>query len=165
MQTNELLRQYATFNIWANQKMFDWLKDQPETLLETEVSSSFSSLKKTVLHIWDAEDAWFFRLNGQAVPGFPSQDFSGTTADGFHRLLAISTNILSLISKKSEEWFDEDFSYHSFAGLLFSNPRRDSIHHVLNHSTYHRGQLVTIGRSLGLTDPPSTDFIAWKRTL
>jgi len=35
----------------------------------------------------------------------------------------------------------------------------DMIHHCMNHSTYHRGQLITIGRQAGLQDPPRTDFI------
>jgi len=33
----------------------------------------------------------------------------------------------------------------------------------MNHGTFHRGQLVTMGRSLGLTDPPKTDFIHYLR--
>jgi uncharacterized damage-inducible protein DinB len=35
------------------------------------------------------------------------------------------------------------------------------IHHVMNHSTYHRGQLVTMGRELGFMDPPKTDFMQY----
>jgi uncharacterized damage-inducible protein DinB len=37
------------------------------------------------------------------------------------------------------------------------------IHHCMNHSTYHRGQIVTIARNLELTDPPSTDFMRYVR--
>jgi uncharacterized damage-inducible protein DinB len=32
------------------------------------------------------------------------------------------------------------------------------IMHYANHSTYHRGQVVTIGRNLGFTDAPMTDY-------
>jgi len=28
----------------------------------------------------------------------------------------------------------------------------------MSHSTYHRGQIITIGRNLGMTDAPMTDF-------
>lgn len=42
--------------------------------------------------------------------------------------------------------------------LLSGEPSQTSvlniIHHVMNHSTYHRGQLVTMGRELGFIDPP-----------
>jgi uncharacterized damage-inducible protein DinB len=36
--------------------------------------------------------------------------------------------------------------------------RFDFIQHAMNHSTYHRGQLVTIGRNLGYIDAPMTDY-------
>lgn len=37
-------------------------------------------------------------------------------------------------------------------------PRYEFLHHCLNHSTYHRGQVVTIGRNVSLCDAPMTDF-------
>ena len=36
--------------------------------------------------------------------------------------------------------------------------RYEFIQHMINHSTYHRGQLVTMGRVLGITDAPGTDY-------
>jgi uncharacterized damage-inducible protein DinB len=41
----------------------------------------------------------------------------------------------------------------------------DMIHHCMNHSTYHRGQLITMGRQAGLADPPRTDFIYYVRAV
>jgi uncharacterized damage-inducible protein DinB len=37
-------------------------------------------------------------------------------------------------------------------------PVYQMLHHVFNHATYHRGQLVTILRQLGVDKIPSTDF-------
>ncbi len=41
----------------------------------------------------------------------------------------------------------------------FVRPRFEMIQHTVNHSTYHRGQIVTIGRNVGLTDAPMTDYM------
>jgi len=30
--------------------------------------------------------------------------------------------------------------------------------HCINHGTYHRGQIITIARNIGITDPPTTDY-------
>ena len=50
-------------------------------------------------------------------------------------------------------------------GLLSGDTGKTSILniilHVMNHGTYHRGQLVTMGRELGISDPPKTDFMAF----
>ena len=43
-------------------------------------------------------------------------------------------------------WFQCDFNNFEY------------IMHYANHSTYHRGQVITIGRSLGFTDAPMTDY-------
>jgi uncharacterized damage-inducible protein DinB len=70
---------------------------------------------------------------------------------------------LSFISEKTEEWFAEMQTYKTMTAGTYPGIRADAIHHCMNHSTYHRGQIVTIARSLGIIDPPSTDFMAWKR--
>jgi uncharacterized damage-inducible protein DinB len=53
-------------------------------------------------------------------------------------------------------------SYRAPDGLAFSHPLGQLIRHVVNHSTYHRGQLATLLRQLGQT-PPSTDFTKYLR--
>lgn len=39
-----------------------------------------------------------------------------------------------------------------------THPRFEFILQIVNHSTYHRGQIITIGRNVGLIDAPMTDF-------
>ncbi len=53
-------------------------------------------------------------------------------------------------------------SYRGVDGQVFAHTLADLIRHVVNHSTYHRGQLVTMLRQLGHT-PPSTDFTRYLR--
>ena len=68
-----LLREYADYNLWANKRFVDRLCGAPEALLDAEVVSSFPSLRKTVLHIRDAENAWMCRLDNMPVP-WPAED-------------------------------------------------------------------------------------------
>ena len=51
----------------------------------------------------------------------------------------------------------ELFAYSSWTNVLGGLMR-----HVVNHSTYHRGQVATQLRHLGRT-PPTTDLIAYLR--
>jgi uncharacterized damage-inducible protein DinB len=53
-------------------------------------------------------------------------------------------------------------SYHALDGHPYAHPLEKLMRHVVNHSTYHRGQLATQLRQLGHT-PPNTDFIRFLR--
>lgn len=163
MQVSELLRDTAAYNIWANKTMAAWLENQPNSLFDAVVENSFPSLKKTVFHIYGAEFLWHRRLLGDSPKIFPSPDSVHSAAEVFAKLLESSNDLAALLADKNEDWFDANFDYKNLAGSAFSSVRRDTLQHVFNHSTYHRGQLVTMGRQLGIPNPPSTDFIFYTR--
>jgi uncharacterized damage-inducible protein DinB len=55
------------------------------------------------------------------------------------------------------------FHYQNTKKEQFKQPIYQVLLHMFNHSTYHRGQLVTMLRQLGVQKLPSTDFIVWSR--
>ena len=57
---------------------------------------------------------------------------------------------------------NEIINYKTSNGLAFSNSIRDTLFHVINHSTYHRGQIATEFKLHGI-DPLVTDYIFYKR--
>ncbi|MBT1703210.1 damage-inducible protein DinB [Fulvivirgaceae bacterium PWU20] len=59
--------------------------------------------------------------------------------------------------------FDPDkvIDYRLSTGQPFRNSIRDILFHVINHSTYHRAQIATEFRQMGL-EPLLTDYIAYK---
>ena len=62
----------------------------------------------------------------------------------------------------TEDTSDKTIQYKNTAGTVFSNTRNDMLFHIVNHSTYHRGQLATDFRQSGLV-PLATDYIFYKR--
>lgn len=52
--------------------------------------------------------------------------------------------------------------YTNTKGEQFENRLVDILYHVINHSTYHRAQIATQFREIGL-EPIATDYIFWKR--
>jgi uncharacterized damage-inducible protein DinB len=58
--------------------------------------------------------------------------------------------------------FDKKIRYTNTKGLTFENSIRDILFHVVNHSTYHRGQIATDFKSNNIT-PLVTDYIFYKR--
>jgi uncharacterized damage-inducible protein DinB len=53
--------------------------------------------------------------------------------------------------------------YTNTKGEKFANTRQDILLHVVNHSTYHRGQIASALKHAGI-DPPTTDYIFYKRS-
>ncbi|MCF8317339.1 MAG: hypothetical protein K9I02_01220 [Haliscomenobacter sp.] len=53
-------------------------------------------------------------------------------------------------------------NYSNSKGQLFSNSIQDMLFHIINHSTYHRGQVATEFKRQGL-EPLVTDYIFFKR--
>jgi len=60
-----------------------------------------------------------------------------------------------------EQW-DENMFYTNSSGQAFTNTVADILFHIVNHSTYHRGQLVTLLKNEGIL-PLVTDYIFYKR--
>lgn len=159
----ELLSQYARYNAWANQKIGEAILAQPEALFTAEVKSSFSSLRETLLHIWMAESVWWQRIKLQEVIIHPNENFTGSPQELINNLLQQSRQWEEWVLNASEASLTHEFIYRNLKSERFKNPVYQTLMHVFNHSTYHRGQLVTMLRTLGVTQIPALDFIQWCR--
>ncbi|MCI0450107.1 MAG: DinB family protein [Chlorobi bacterium] len=159
----ELLLKYTNYNLWANTKLTGFLKNIKPELLDKELLSSFSTIRKTVYHIWDAEQIWYNRLSGTSLTDWPSESFNGSF-DGFVELFTGQSQLfIDFVQSKSEAELTQDFEYKSMEGKPNKNPVCDTVLHCMNHSTFHRGQLITMLRNLGHTELSSTDFITFIR--
>jgi uncharacterized damage-inducible protein DinB len=159
----KLLKDYTLYNLWANTQIVDWLKSKPLELMEQEVPSSFPNIKLTLLHIWGAENVWQERLQGIPPTTFLSLTFNGTTSEVFEGLILQSAAFNDYVQALDAAKFEEACDFRLFNGTEDCRHRSEMIHHCMNHSSYHRGQIVTIARNLGITDPPATDFIKYLR--
>src|SRR5690606_13575940 len=57
---------------------------------------------------------------------------------------------------------NERISYTTFKEQVFHNSIRDILFHIINHSTYHRGQIASDFRENEI-EPLATDYIFYKR--
>ena len=80
------------------------------------------------------------------------------------------TDILAKQSQQFKEWIDAATEHqleHVFAFMRnkeqIKMPVYQMLHHVFNHASYHRGQLVTMLNQLGADKIPGTDFSAFSR--
>ncbi len=158
-----LLNDYATYNAWVNEQLIDWLKTKPVEKMEEEVSSSFPTIKKTLLHIYKTQLFFLDVLKKQQrsydedAASFYEDEPEMNMAQVFDSIETQSIELDSFVQSLNEDGLLEKVKTTT-PWFASDQPRHELIQHCMNHGTYHRGQIVTIGRNLGITDAPMTDF-------
>ena len=150
-----LMKNYTAYNLWANASLVNWLRTKPADVLATEVPSSFNTIRATIVHIWNTQQYWLSVLKRSEPEGLGV--FNGTLEDAFKGLVEQSDELSDYVNAMAEEALEENNEVISpWFRCDFQN--FEYIMQVMNHSTYHRGQIITMGRNLGFTDAPMTDY-------
>jgi len=148
------------FNEWANNKFVQVISSLTKEQFSAEIKSSFSSIRGTLAHIIAAEWIWLRRWLGESPGSFPDWLDESSLDLLVAKLNEIETERKNFISGLTDESLQKIISYRNLAGKPFERILQNLIQHVVNHSTYHRGQLTTLLRQTGKT-PPSTDFVSF----
>ncbi|MBV7531575.1 DinB family protein [Chitinophaga sp. sic0106] len=147
------------YNCWANTTLVNFLRTKSPELLEKNVASSYPSIKATLLHMWDCQDWWMANMRNEQ-PGFSwTEGYNGTLDDILTGIVENSNALVNYVENLApSQLTDTCLVAIPFTGD-FLIPRSEMMQQVVMHSTYHRGQAVTIGRQLGFTDAPNTDLM------
>lgn len=145
----QFFRELFEYGHHFNQKLGDVFNDRPDKTSEKAV--------KLYNHLLNAHQIWNNRIDPkQTTFGIweihPIQDCKEIDKQNYeHSLLILD-----------EFDLNDTMSYSNTRGQKFSNSIRDIFFHVVNHSTYHRGQIATEFREHGI-GPLATDYIFYKR--
>jgi uncharacterized damage-inducible protein DinB len=158
---------YTKYNVWANERIVGVIGNLSDEQIERTVVSSFPSIRGTLLHIWDAESLWLDRLKGGAPTEFPSKYFKGDNRAVFTSLIESSKYFGDFVAKQKVTFLNSSLKTKSLAGIESNLSVHNMIHHCMNHSTMHRGQLITFIRQVEDKDNrmviPSIDFSTYCR--
>jgi uncharacterized damage-inducible protein DinB len=157
------LTTHLDYSLWANRRLAETLAPVSEALFGQVIVSSFPSLKKTVLHIWDAEQIWLNRLKGVSLAAFPSESFRGDKEAVIGGMLKTSAELSEFVAGQPKEFLRSTIRYTNLKGEPFENVAEDLLYHVVNHGSYHRGQATTMLRQLGVRNILSMDIIFYLR--
>jgi uncharacterized damage-inducible protein DinB len=153
----------ATYNCWANKIVIGWLDKITTAQWQQPVVSSFESLEATALHITGAETAWLARLNNEASPAWLPSTFKGTKEEMIERWEKASNGLKAYIDDFEELALSYNLSFKRINGEQSTMRYYEIFAHVFNHSTFHRGQIVTLLRQVGFTELGSTDLLMYFR--
>ena len=155
-----IFTEYAAYNAWANERLINAITALTPEQHHQEIKSSFPTIYLTVQHLWQSENVWQQRLRGGQIIK-PEDHFNQSMEELGHSFVTETNTWEPFIETLKEERLEEILSYVNMRGTHFSIKIRNILLHVFNHSTYHRGQLVTMLRETGITTIPGTDFSAW----
>lgn len=159
----KIILQFAAYNVWANQRMADCITNLSDEQLNSEVNSSFNSVYKTFLHLWDVESVWWQRVKMNEVVVWPGIDFNGSIIELANNLLQQSKQWKEWIDLATETVLEHEFIYKNSKREQFKQPIYEVLQHLFNHQTFHRGQLITMMRQVGVEKLPGTDLITFLR--
>ncbi len=160
----QLLVSFARYERWANEKLLSVALGLSEEQQQQEMKSSFPSIHKTWLHIWDASSIWWQRMQEHEQVLVPSLTFHPTMKDITNGLLQQNAQWIEWINDLEEVAMEKMLSYKNMKGDPFQQPVKDILLHLNNHGTYHRGQLVSMLRQVGVEMIPQTDYILFSRS-
>jgi uncharacterized damage-inducible protein DinB len=123
--------------------------------------SSHGGIHGTLAHIVGAEKGWLARWQGKSENGTAAISQMQSLAE----IRALWENVCDEMSRflatLDDGKLQEMLSTTARTGN-YTTSYWQMIQHVVDHSSYHRGQIVTMLRQLGVT-PPSTGLIRFYR--
>ena len=156
------LSELLAFNDWATRLLFEAVAGLSTSQWTHEVGGSFGTIQSTMAHMVGAEWIWLERWQGRSPSSWPDWLDLPDVSDLGERWEAVASERANWLASCSEARLEADLSYRRLKGEPASNRLELLVRHVVNHSTYHRGQVIAFLRNLG-NEPPSTDLVFWDR--
>jgi uncharacterized damage-inducible protein DinB len=160
--TPEDIRLLFDYNAWANQRSLDAAAHLSDEQFVQPLGSSFSSVRETLVHICSGEWVWLERCNGRTPSAFPDLSSIQTVAAVRENWAQQAKQLLKFVQGLQQNDLDRVMEYKTFNFGAYKNPMWQSLQHLANHGTYHRGQVTTMLRQLG-AKPILTDLMHFYR--
>lgn len=160
LQDIHLLYEY---NYWAKNRLMGVVETLTREQFTKDLGTSHTNIHGTMVHILGAEEIWLNRWNGISPPGLPTPAQIPTLEAVRDRWNTIEKAMVALCNTlQSDADLMSVRSYKDIKGNSYSHPLYQMMQHLVNHSTYHRGQITAMLRQLGV-QPASTDLIGFYR--
>src|SRR5215469_7171682 len=140
MDRNDLKELY-TYNRWANHRTLGAAGKLDGEKFLRNLGNSFSSVRDTLAHILSAEWIWLERWQGRFPTSMLDAADFPTVASLGSRWKTLERDYQEFFQGLSVERLRQQLSYLNRAGERYSYLLWQQMTHVVNHSSYHRGQI------------------------
>ena len=158
----EEIRLLYDYNAWANRRALTAAAALTPEQFTKPMSSSFSSVRDTLAHIFGGEWIWLERFQGRSPSSLPDTTQFSDVATLGDRWGEFEPRLLNFARGVTQSDLDRVMEYKTLKFGVYSNPLWQSMQHLVNHGTYHRGQVTALLRQLG-AQPILTDLMHFYR--
>jgi len=158
----DALRELYDYNYWARDRQLEACAVLSEEQFLRPMGNSFSSVRDVLAHLIFAEWVWLERWLGRSPTPADRQQVA---PEGFPTLSAmrerwssLEGNMRSYLGRVEQDALEHPLTYTNWRGQVCTYPLGQTIFHVANHQTYHRGQITTLLRQLGF-EAPAIDYL------
>ena len=148
------------YNRWANARVLDAAAKLTPEQFTRDLRSSHHSVRDTLVHIISGEWIWLMWWQGKS----PKEMFDPAEFPAMAALRArwaqVEREQAEFVGEATDESLRQEIRYTNLRGESYAYPLWQMMHHIANHSTFHRGQVVTMLRQLGAV-PPATDSLVF----
>jgi len=159
---SDYLRLLIDFHYWARDRALGAVELLTPEQYARPMGSSFSSIRDTLNHIYLAEWIWYSRWNGVSPTSFPSDEIPDL-ATLRSKWSELEGKVRAYLDAAGESGMDRVIEYRLMSGTPGASPLWQMVAHVVNHATYHRGQVTTLLRQHNAVPAKSTDMITFFR--
>jgi uncharacterized damage-inducible protein DinB len=153
------LRTLLDYHYWARDRMLDAVAALTAEQFTRDLGSSFKSVRDTVVHLYGAEWAWYSRWNGISPTALlPAEQFADLESLR-KEWVEHEANMRAFVDKLGEKRMIEIFEFRLLTGRPAALPFWQMLQHVVNHGSYHRGQITTMLRQVGASPPENMDLL------
>ena len=156
----DAIRELYDYNHWANQRVLSAMTPLTDDMFTRNMGNSFVSLRDTLAHILGAEWIWLERWLGRSPKALLSVSDFPTLQALQRRWAAVRLDQNQYIQTLVPDRLNDNVSYINTRGERYSYALWRQMLHVVNHSSYHRGQVTTLLRQMG-AEPAGTDLLVY----
>jgi uncharacterized damage-inducible protein DinB len=164
MPSHDDLQQLFDFHYWARDRLLDAVEPLTPEQFTRDLGSSFRSVRDTLAHIYAAEWAWHSRWEGHSPKELLPADMFPDLAAIRQAWSGLEGKVRGFLTALDDSGVHRIIEYRLLNGTPGASPIWQMAQHVVNHASYHRGQVVTMLRQMGAAPPKGLDMIAFYRT-
>ena len=156
-------RNLISFHYWARNRVLDAVEPLSQDQFTRELGGSFGSVRNTLVHTFSAEYVWLMRWKGEVPTGMLGPEGFPDVSALRHAWTDHEAKLRGFFDPLDEEGVQQVMRYKTLAGPESSARLWQMLQHVVNHGSYHRGQVTTLLQQLGAAPPKAMDLIAFYR--
>ena len=161
--TPDEARLLLDYHVWARERALAAVAALPAEQFTRAMGNSFGSMRDTLAHLYGADEVWLERWLGGSPSSLPPPDRFADLASLRAAWAELDPKMRAFVDGLDASGLARSLTYRAFNGQQATLAYWQMLQHLVNHGSYHRGQVTTLLRQLGAKPGKSMDMIAFYR--